>query len=89
MGKPAIGNKPPKRLRITLVAASALAAYLVKASTMYICVGTWCDRRQSFCGSKAVTVFLLLTNEKISPAPVKPVKMIGTIQCILYCTVQP
>lgn len=45
MGKPAIGNKPPKRLRITLVAASALAAYLVKASTMYICVGTWVDRR--------------------------------------------
>lgn len=36
-----MGKIPPTMLRTMLVAASALAAKAVKASIMYICVGSW------------------------------------------------
>lgn len=36
-----MGKIPPTMLRTMLVAASALAATAVKASIMYICVGSW------------------------------------------------
>lgn len=95
MGIPARGRKAPPRLRTTLLAAIALAAYVSYASIKYtwlgICasISKGASSKQNACCWAVQAQKGCLTNVNMVPKPTSDVARIGIIQCTFRSIVQP